>query len=75
MNCPKCGNTLAPNTKFCAKCGTPVAQQPPEQPGPAQPMSAQQKVITQKPAQPKQKKKNKSYLWIILKICCIINRL
>ncbi|MBP3939759.1 MAG: zinc-ribbon domain-containing protein, partial [Clostridia bacterium] len=24
MNCPKCGNELKPNMKFCAKCGTPV---------------------------------------------------
>ena len=72
MNCPKCGNTLAPNTKFCAKCGTPVAQQPPEQPGPAQPMSAQQKVITQKPAQPKQKKKNKNLPLIIVAIVLVI---
>ena len=26
MNCPKCGNELKPNMKFCAKCGTPVQQ-------------------------------------------------
>ncbi len=31
MNCPKCGNPLSSNVKFCAKCGTPVAQQPPMQ--------------------------------------------
>ena len=24
MNCPKCGNPISPNMKFCAKCGTPV---------------------------------------------------
>ncbi|MBP3442391.1 MAG: zinc ribbon domain-containing protein [Clostridia bacterium] len=29
MNCPKCGNPLIPNMKFCSKCGTPVPQQPP----------------------------------------------
>ena len=25
MNCPKCGNKLNPDMKFCSKCGTPVA--------------------------------------------------
>ena len=29
MNCPKCGNPLAPNMKFCAKCGTPAEQPKP----------------------------------------------
>ena len=24
MICPKCGNQIAPNMKFCSKCGTPV---------------------------------------------------
>ena len=65
MNCPKCGNQLAPNTKFCAKCGTPVAQQMP-------PMPVQQNVIIQKPAQPKPKKKNKNLPLIIVAIVLVI---
>ena len=70
MNCPKCGNTLAPNTKFCAKCGTPVAQQMP--PRPAQPMPVQQNIIIQKPAQPKLKKKNNTLPLAIVAIVLVI---
>ena len=45
MNCPKCGNELKPNMKFCAKCGTPVAPAPQQ---PAEPVAPAQ----QKPAAP-----------------------
>jgi hypothetical protein len=48
MNCPKCGNELNPNMKFCAKCGTPVGQ-------PAAPVAPQQPV-QQKPVVPAQQK-------------------
>lgn len=27
MNCPKCGNELENNQKYCNLCGTPVKQQ------------------------------------------------
>lgn len=30
MICKKCGANLAPTAKFCAKCGAPVAMQPPQ---------------------------------------------
>lgn len=28
MNCAKCGSLLAPNSKFCLKCGHPVSLEP-----------------------------------------------
>ncbi len=53
MNCPKCGNELNPNMKFCAKCGTTVVPaQPPKEyaePKPVEP---------QKPTKQKKGKKN-----------------
>ncbi len=52
MNCPKCGNELNLNMKFCAKCGTAIPQQP------AQSKPAAD--ATQKPA--KQKKGGKKNL-------------
>ena len=59
MNCPKCGNPLVPNMKFCTKCGTPVPQKPtaPQQPvRPQAPAMPQQPVnkTQQTPARPKE---------------------
>ncbi len=62
MNCPKCGNELNPNMKFCAKCGATVAPaQPPKEyaePKPVEP---------QKPTKQKKGKKN-----LVLKIVAIV---
>ena len=58
MNCPKCGNPLAQDTKFCAKCGTPV---PVAQPAVAAPVAPSQPVATPKAKKQKSndgKKKN-----------------
>ncbi len=88
MNCPKCGNTMTPNMKFCAKCGTPVApvnkQQPATSVQPIQsqinaqqkpPVNLQSKQLVQNQAQPPKKaKKNKSGKKnnLVLKIIAII---
>lgn len=66
MNCPKCGNPLSPNMKFCAKCGTPVAQQQPTQQMPVQQNTANQK---SEPTVKKTKKKSKN---LPLKITAIV---
>lgn len=51
MICPKCGSQITPNTKFCAKCGTPVPQQTrPVAPQPPRPQM-QQPVASQQPRQ------------------------
>ncbi|GHV12041.1 hypothetical protein FACS1894219_04220 [Clostridia bacterium] len=34
--CMKCGAAVTPGKKFCEKCGTPLTQEPPAQPQPAQ---------------------------------------
>ena len=59
MNCPKCGNPISPNTKFCAKCGTPVPQKPPVQPTypqnnppKVQPQPVPQNFVTPQPTPP-----------------------
>ena len=26
MNCPKCGETITPNNKFCPNCGLPLSK-------------------------------------------------
>ena len=35
MFCPKCGNQVPDGRAFCGQCGTPVAQQAPQQPQPS----------------------------------------
>lgn len=65
MNCPKCGNELKPNMKFCAKCGTAVQQPDATQtPAPnqefAQPMpDAPQNPISDAQAKPSKQMKTK----------------
>ena len=54
MNCPKCGNPISSNTKFCAKCGTPVPPQPMASQPPVQttyPQNNPQTVQRPQPAQ------------------------
>lgn len=59
MNCPKCGNQVAPNTKFCAKCGAPVTQQQPMQPQKASAaVAANQPSVAKPDGLQKPKKKN-----------------
>ncbi|MBP3937852.1 MAG: zinc-ribbon domain-containing protein [Clostridia bacterium] len=86
MNCPKCGNELKPNMKFCAKCGTPVQQsavsieQPaaPAQPKPVAPAPSKEtaqpapKTEPQKPAKQKKAKKKSGKKNIALRIITII---
>ena len=59
MNCPKCGNPLAQDTKFCAKCGTPV---PVAQPAVTAPVAPSQPVATPKAKKQKSNDKKKKNL-------------
>ena len=52
MFCPKCGNKLPDNAKFCEKCGSPVASVPNQQ-SPKQTQS-EQSVLTQQAQSTKQ---------------------
>lgn len=85
MICPKCGNQLAENIKFCSKCGTAVAAQMQANPQPMQraPMLQQGQGVygnyqytpqmQQKPSTPKKTKKTGWKIGdLILKIIAII---
>lgn len=53
MNCPKCGAALAPGSKFCVTCGTPVPTQSsldPQYQAPQQAEYAQPQAYVQQPA-------------------------
>ena len=73
MNCQKCGNQVEANMKFCAKCGTPVVQQPIQQTNVPQ-MPVQQTVNVHKSAPSAQnpKKKNKNLPLIITAIVLVV---
>ncbi len=57
MNCPKCGNPVVQNMKFCTKCGTPVPQQPVR---PVSPQNNPPKVQPAQRPQPVQQKVEKT---------------
>lgn len=66
MNCPKCGNPLDPNMKFCAKCGSPAPQQPVQQ------RPAPQATAHSEPAPVKKAKKKGGKNNLAVKIVAIV---